>query len=170
MNWDEIGVIAEVIGAIAVVVSLVYVAVQIRQNSSSLNRSNEYAQATSVHESNSLYIQVFSPILENGDVADIYNRAMNGADLSETDSLRFAMFANTYLAYVEALYTQHLIGLGFAEAGEPEWVFDVVGPYLKKILTVPAARAWWVASAPDLFSPIFVSAISDLIDARKMES
>ena len=60
MDWDRIAAVSEVIGAIAVVVSLVYVALQIRQNSSALNRSNKYAQATSVHESNSLFIQVFS--------------------------------------------------------------------------------------------------------------
>ena len=33
MNWEAIGVIAEVVGAVAVVVSLVYLAVQIRHQS-----------------------------------------------------------------------------------------------------------------------------------------
>ena len=32
MNWEAIGTLAEVVGAIAVVVSLLYVAIQIRQN------------------------------------------------------------------------------------------------------------------------------------------
>ena len=165
MNWDALGAIGEVVGAIAVVMTLAYLAIQVRQNSSSLNRSNEYAQAASVHESNNLYIKVFSPVLENGEVADIYNRAMNGADLSETDSLRFAMFANTYLAYVEALYTQHTIGLGFAEGPGAEAVIEAVGPYINRLLTVPGARAWWVENSPELFSRTFVSAVNELMDA-----
>lgn len=33
MNWDAIGAIGEVVGALAVVISLVYLALQIRQNS-----------------------------------------------------------------------------------------------------------------------------------------
>jgi hypothetical protein len=37
MYWDGIVAVSEVVGAIAVVASLVYVAVQIRQNSSALN-------------------------------------------------------------------------------------------------------------------------------------
>ena len=32
MNWEAIGTIAEVVGAIAVVLSLIYVATQIKQN------------------------------------------------------------------------------------------------------------------------------------------
>ena len=32
MNWDAIGALAEVVGAIAVVITLIYVAVQIRQD------------------------------------------------------------------------------------------------------------------------------------------
>jgi hypothetical protein len=113
---------------------------------------------------------VFSPILENAEVADIYNRAINGAELNETESLRFAMFANNYLAYVEALCTHHTIGLGFEDAPGAEGVFEVVGPFIKKILTVPAARAWWVENASDLFSRTFVSSVNELIEARKIES
>jgi hypothetical protein len=32
MNWEAIGAIGEVLGALAVIVTLVYLAVQIRQN------------------------------------------------------------------------------------------------------------------------------------------
>ena len=37
MNWDAIGAISEVVGAAAVVISLIYVAIQIRQNTISQN-------------------------------------------------------------------------------------------------------------------------------------
>jgi len=36
MNWEAIGAVSETIGAIAVVVTLIYLAVQIRQNSENL--------------------------------------------------------------------------------------------------------------------------------------
>ena len=41
MNWDAIGAIGEVVGAAAVVVSIVYLAVQIRQNTSSTKSAVE---------------------------------------------------------------------------------------------------------------------------------
>ena len=39
MNWDAVGAIAEVIGAIAIFVSLVYLAVQIRQSTQQAARA-----------------------------------------------------------------------------------------------------------------------------------
>ena len=35
MNWDAIGALSELLGATAVVVSIIYLALQVRQNSSS---------------------------------------------------------------------------------------------------------------------------------------
>ncbi len=43
MNWDAIGAVGEILGAIAVVVSLVYLATQI-------NTSNKAVRQSSLHE------------------------------------------------------------------------------------------------------------------------
>ncbi|MGR8949141.1 MAG: hypothetical protein ACU84Q_13920 [Gammaproteobacteria bacterium] len=45
MNWDAVGAIAEAVGAIAVVATLVYLSIQIRQNAKSLDRQEEIARA-----------------------------------------------------------------------------------------------------------------------------
>jgi hypothetical protein len=41
MNWDAFGAIAEVVGAAGVLITLVYLAVQIRHNSASVDASTE---------------------------------------------------------------------------------------------------------------------------------
>ncbi len=41
MNWDAIGAVGEVLGALAVVVTLGYLAIQMRQNTAALRISNE---------------------------------------------------------------------------------------------------------------------------------
>jgi hypothetical protein len=41
MNWEAVGALAEAIGVIAIFVSLIYVAVQIRQNSQQISRTIE---------------------------------------------------------------------------------------------------------------------------------
>ena len=43
MNWDAIGSIAEVIGALAVLITLAYLAVQVRQNSTQLREAARLA-------------------------------------------------------------------------------------------------------------------------------
>ncbi len=69
MNWEAIGAIGETAGAVAVVATLFYLAIQIRQNSSSLDRTNEFAQAESVHNINALYVQIFSALSANAELA-----------------------------------------------------------------------------------------------------
>ena len=50
MNWDAVGAIAEVIGAIAVIVTLAYLAVQIRQNSRLLESSMVESHVSAANE------------------------------------------------------------------------------------------------------------------------
>jgi hypothetical protein len=46
MNWDAVGAIAEVVGAAGVLITLVYLAVQIRHNSASVDASTEHGVLT----------------------------------------------------------------------------------------------------------------------------
>ena len=39
MNWDAIGAIGEIIGAAGVISTLIYLAIQIRQNTTAMNRA-----------------------------------------------------------------------------------------------------------------------------------
>ncbi len=52
MNWDAIGATAELIGALAVLASLVYLAIQIRHNSSSVDASTEDGVVSGFNEIN----------------------------------------------------------------------------------------------------------------------
>ena len=45
MNWDALGAIAELLGAIAVFLTLAYLTVQVRQNSKALELQNQFAAA-----------------------------------------------------------------------------------------------------------------------------
>ena len=47
MNWEAIGAVGEVLGAIGVIATLVYLAVQIRQNSTVLEQNNQMHKANS---------------------------------------------------------------------------------------------------------------------------
>jgi len=44
MNWEALGAISEAAGAIAILVSLIYVAVQIRQNTQEFKRGVESSE------------------------------------------------------------------------------------------------------------------------------
>jgi len=64
MNWDAIAAIAEVVGAISVVVTLAYLATQIRQNT----QSNRNVTLQTIHTQNSDWLSA----LVDADIARLF--------------------------------------------------------------------------------------------------
>jgi len=161
MNWEAIGAIGEIVGAVAVVATLFYLALQIRQNSRFVERSNEYANAASMYQSQSMYVQVFSQLAQDAKLAEIYDRALKSEPLPDADYVRFAAYINTYFAWVENMYTQATANLGlpgFKDISTTEF-FRVVGPHVFELLNTPAGQKWWSKDTSHQFVQEFVEAI-----------
>ncbi len=84
MNWEAAGAIGEIVGAIAVVATLMYLARQMKQNSSAL-------RSTTAQSANEMAISVFNPIAANKDgLADIVLRGLQDPNtLSALEMARF---------------------------------------------------------------------------------
>ena len=72
MDWNAVSAIAEIIGAVAVIGTLIYVAVQIRQNSILLKQNTDFARASIVHETNVSQTQIYELIAQDKEVAEIF--------------------------------------------------------------------------------------------------
>ena len=94
MNWDALGAIAELIGGIATVVTLVYLATQIRQNTHSVRA----ASAATYREGNSAFSRL---VAESETVAELYDRGLADAEsLSPTERIRFVNLIGVLLTYL----------------------------------------------------------------------
>jgi len=141
MHWDVLGAISEIAGAIALVVTLFYIAKQIGIQSKQLQRSNEHQSAQSTMSNNSLYVQIWQPLMQDANLAEIYLRALSGETLDEVDSLRFGIYTNTFLALTEAAFYQSASGVGFDDLSQEEiTVIEILEPYLSKILGTDAGE------------------------------
>lgn len=163
MNWEATGAIGEILGAVAVIGTIFYLARQIRLNSAALDRANAYASASSVHDSNSLYVSIWQSVANDPELASIYFRAINGLPLDEVESVRFAMLVRSYFTWAEDLFFQQEADLGFAIEGGTDLFFETVGPYMRKLLSNKAARDWWNTDAKHHFTPNFYKAIQRVI-------
>ena len=83
MDIMELGAIGELVGGVAVIATLIYLALQVRQNSDAIRWSNDCAQASSVQDSNCLYVRVLSQLSQDAELASIYHRATTGEPLDE---------------------------------------------------------------------------------------
>ena len=91
MNWDAIGAIAELLGAIAVLATLLYLAIQIRQSSSSIHNQTSWAITQALDSLN-------TQITEHGEVTDIWIRGREDPDsLSQEEFERFRSFTLSWL-------------------------------------------------------------------------
>lgn len=94
MRWEKVSVIAEVISAIAVVVSLLYLSGQIREG-------NALAEAESVHAINSGFTEVEMVFATSAKLPDIYRTVLAGGELDAEERVRFVACLRAYFVWLE---------------------------------------------------------------------
>ena len=99
MNWDAIAAVGEIVGASAVVISLVYLASQIRIQ-------NRESRAASVHQVIEGYRSSIAALHEPG-MADVWVQALSDYDsLTDSQRLRFVVYLTVALRSFEDAYFQ----------------------------------------------------------------
>ncbi len=76
MNWEAFGAIAEMVGGIAVLVTLVYLALQVRQNSVLLEQNTKTARQAILRSQTDRYIANCHFMAGDSGIMGIYQRAM----------------------------------------------------------------------------------------------
>ncbi len=105
MNWDAVGAIGEIVGAVAVVVTLVYLAKQVNDNSKQvkLNTTQDFA---------GLVQDAFAPIYNSVDTLRIFNVGIeNPASLDAAELATFYFFMDRLLNNIGPLITHHKAGV-----------------------------------------------------------
>ena len=131
MNWEAIGAVGEIVGAVAVVVSLVYLAVQIRQ-SSAVSKSvaiQNWASTSALEKSAVFSDPEFAALVVRG-YADYDS-------LSEIDQRRFRNF------YIQTMNSFELLFFQFRNGTIDAMFFEgKKGSYLQ-LFNNPGAHQLW---------------------------
>lgn len=91
MNWDAVGAIAEAVGAVGVLITLVYLAVQIRHNSASVDASTEDGVTSGFNDVNNV-------IAADAEVARIWSSGLSDPkSLSDAETVRFFFLLSSYV-------------------------------------------------------------------------
>ncbi len=106
MNWDAIGSVAEVFGAVGVIVSLLYLASQIRQNTREMRSSTSQNFLSSFNA-----LSEFSQTSEYG--ADLWHRMTSGKmnDATEGEIAAYRFYLLKLHRLFEHAFLQHQAGL-----------------------------------------------------------
>ncbi len=132
MNWDAVIGIAEIVGAIAVVVSLGYVAVQIRQNT----KATRYQTTQNLIAANSDANYMFA---NNGELAAIAMKGSYEPDaMSDEERFRFSTWFFAYYNHFDFAYHQHLNG----QLDEAMWE-KLAYEMPLYVSSLPGVKEWW---------------------------
>ena len=132
MNWEAIGVIAELLGALGVIASLIYLAIQVRGST----QQAKHDAARSVQSKLSAAIRSVS---ENPSLADAYARGVKGWDHleSEAEMIQLSGLFFEFLRGYEELIKYRERGL------VDEWAWTSVHSFMKSILAAKGFSDWW---------------------------
>jgi len=131
MDWDAIGAIGEVVGAIAVFITLLYLAAQIRQNSQAVKNS---AAQTLLSEANaSLRVASSDP----GTARAVILGQTLFDDLSEAERAQFIVWIFSWMRTIEQAYFQYIQGY------IDEEIWEGQEAHLRQAIHSPAISRWW---------------------------
>ena len=134
MNWEALGGVAELVGAIGVIATLFYLAVQIRQNTRTI-------RAAAFQETMRDITAVADLAAQQPELSRIYLEGLNGLEkLNAEDRQRFGTFMLAFLRRVENLVYQTEQGLLDPDSWEG------LREALRRIFARPGAVAWWEQS------------------------
>ena len=148
MNWEAIGAVGEILGAFAVVLSLVYLAVQIRTQ-------NRESRLLAMHEISVGFREAIGKFTTE-DMSKILVRAdVNFDDLTDDEAMRIvATFGGLFRAWEEAFIQQD-------EGRLDQRSWDAMTRYYLLALSSGGAQRAW-ALRKDYLDPEFVKFVDKL--------
>jgi hypothetical protein len=158
MNWDAIGAIAESLGAIGVIASLVYLATQIRHSREQMDQNTRALRAAAYQQIHEHQGHTFTT-LPHPDM-DVARRGLEDFhQLSVEDAWRFNLWALHNVMNLESAHYQYRKGM----LEESRW--RVYSSNLRSFFRAPGVVAWWNTEPqrPDL-SPEFIALVEEILD------
>jgi hypothetical protein len=130
MNWDALGAMAEVFGALAVVLTLGYLAVQVRQNGHSMRVAAKLDVERNFNEYTDL-------ILQDSELLKLQTKGMSGKDLEGIEEVQFSLLMQRATRHFSSMYYQYQTqGLS-----EDEWYESL--RLIRWFTFSPGYRSWW---------------------------
>lgn len=147
MDWTGISAIAEWMGVFFIVISLIYVAKQIRQNTETVKAATEL-------ETGRMWSELHARVAHSPDMVDIWDKGhTTPEELTPTEKRRFVWFVAEYFYLVENMFRQRQIEY-LSHSSWQQHRAAVAGVLLNPLLT-----RWW-ESGVSPFSTEFVSNIN----------
>lgn len=154
LNWEAIGAVGEIVGAAAVVGSLVFVGWQLLQNTGAIRTSTSQSHVE-------MYLQFIRSITDQPEIARIWMTGIESGmtELDEIEKVQFISFLSGLFRYYEVSFIQHSKGKLDLE------LWQNVEAQLTKLVVCAGFYEWWLLRR-DFHSERFQSFIEQLAKSQ----
>lgn len=117
MNWEAIGAVSEIIGAAAVLATLAFLAIQIRDGQQVQRESNEIARSEARDKAYDHFAGFRRLVASDAEVTRIWLAGCAEEALDPADEERFRQLATDYL-FTYVMWIQRMPAVGLPERAE----------------------------------------------------
>jgi hypothetical protein len=132
MNWDAIGAIAELLGAVGVIATLAYLGIQIRQNTVSTRTSSYQAAIATTIEA------IMRMGLDSDAARILTSGSADSATLSTEEQTRYAMLTSGIFRNFENIFYQHKQG------AIDDLLWSGWSSRMRTTFAQPGVHVWWL--------------------------
>lgn len=159
MSIQDWGAIGEIVGALAVVASLIYLAMQIRQNTRQISLSLESAKLAAFERTVETSNHAREVLITNPEVADLFLKGLSDyGNLPPSDKFRCNMLFRNVLSGFQGSYIRQL-----TMGADPEQL-EGIRKALDTLLKNPGIRQWLGEVETD-WRPEFANFVADCAEA-----
>jgi len=159
MSWDAVGAVAEIVGAAAVVASLIYLAAQIRQNSRQVEEQVRALRLQSYDSAGADFSALRLHISNSPQLASVWRRAKQSYSGLEPDE---QAQANELLHELLWAYQNIISRMEHGTRDEVlTWLAEVNIPYW---MQNPGFREWWRTESTTPYTEEFEALMESVCD------
>ncbi len=165
MNWEAIGAIGELIGAVGVISTLGYLAFQIRQNTQQLAQNERSSIASAVHASATNLRENRRSLYESSEVTEIWLKGMSDPrELAENDLYRFRLMMQNLVDATWDIHSQTVV----TDFSPETWATQGV-TVVERVVTSAGGRWFW-RQFNENYANDFRVEIDRILDSKSKDS
>ena len=157
INWDAIGAIGEVLGAVGVIVTLLYLSLQVKASTLASNVESKLAATR-------MYTDFLRTLIESPEINDVYIRGREDiGKLSTEEFYRFSNMAFQSFSFFSAGHFQYSAGV-LRETDWFEWL-----AIIRFWLRGKGCQQWWLKWGRLMYGPEFVAYIDSELEKTRSQ-
>jgi hypothetical protein len=133
MNFSDWSVVADIVSALGIILTLVYLAIQIRQNT-------RQKKLQGLQEATELFLHSYEQVSATVEDAEVFRKGLNDFDsLSTNEKACFHSKIHSLVTGFDSIWNLYMNGL------LPENEFVAMRAMFISMLASPGAQRWWSA-------------------------